>query len=262
MVSFDNESEKNASACQLSLQEKNKGILNGLLDNLAETKGVWREQPLTAFAALGESGNPKELMVVGRAVNSWTNKWHADDIKDPDVRSRIVDEAFAATEWHDGHPMRWVTARWGLRDRYSTKKSSFWRVVRAVVNGLEIANVTDLAWPSSICWSNLYKVSPHAGGNPSRRLAAAQLHSCIDMLEGEISEWQPRRILFLTGLNWARPFVRSFGWDLKLHNDIGEIEAKGIASAGAQIVIAPHPQGRREVRLTKSIVEAFLQKGQ
>ena len=103
----------------------------------------------------------------------------------------------------------------------------------------------------------IYKVSPHSGGNPFGRLAAAQLDMCIKILEIEVSDWQPRRILFLTGLSWAGPFVKGLGWNLEPRGSIGDLEAVGTTSTGVRFVVLPHPQGRREGRLVKSIVEAF-----
>ena len=44
---------------------------------------------------------------------------------------------------------------------------------------------------------------------------------------------------------------------MEIDADIGDPEAVGSTSAGVPIVVAPHPQGRREGGLIKSGVEAF-----
>ena len=73
------------------------------------------------------------------------------------------------------------------------------RVTRETVGRLGIADISTRSWPSTLCWTNLYKISPFAGGNPSRSLADAQLDKCIQILKIEVSDWKPRRLLFLTG---------------------------------------------------------------
>ncbi len=87
--------------------------LDQLLQVLSETKGQWRTTPLTLFAAVRGSEDSDELMVIGRAVNGWTFKWSADEVKDPEERQRILDRAYVPTEWNDGKPMLWVTDHWG-----------------------------------------------------------------------------------------------------------------------------------------------------
>lgn len=63
--------------------------------------------------------------------------------------------------------MLWVKDGWGATDRYNTKRSAFWRAVRGVVEGLGISDVEHDTWSSHLVWSNLYKLSPADGGNPS-----------------------------------------------------------------------------------------------
>lgn len=130
-------------------------VLRDLLESLAKSNGSWRKKPLTAFAGLGESGAPRELMVIGRAVNGWREKgWDADDLKNPEERSKILEDAYAPTKWRNGKPMRWVSHNWGSRERYNTKKSAFWRVVRATVDQLQMADVSEIE-VDPICWTGL-----------------------------------------------------------------------------------------------------------
>lgn len=239
------------------MYRRDKEVLSELLHILAETDGRWRTKPLTAFAGLRGSADLGELMVIGRAVNGWTQKWNAGDPKDADERIRIVDKVFRPTGWNDGRPMLWVTDHWMARDGCNTKKSAFWRVIRATVDRLGIADVSARSWPSTLCWTNLYKISPFEGGNPSKRLADAQLDKCIQILNIEISDWKPRRLLFLTGYSWAKPFLEGLGWEPDFDGHMEEVEAVGSTSSGARIVVAPHPQGRREGQLVAAIAEAY-----
>ena len=57
--------------------------LDQLLESLSVTAGRWRTTPLTLFAALRGSEDSDELMIIGRAVNSWVTKWTADGARDP-----------------------------------------------------------------------------------------------------------------------------------------------------------------------------------
>lgn len=231
--------------------------LDQLLRMLSKAEGRWRTNPLTLFAALRGSEDSDELMVIGRAVNGWTSKWNADDAGDPEERRRILGRAFAATEWNDGKPMLWVTDHWGGAKGYNTKRSAFWRVVRGSVGQLGIADVSTHAWPSTLCWSNLYKVAPFAGGNPSGSLARAQLEKCVQILRAEVAEWKPRRILFLTGHSWARQFLEGLGWKGQDVGHLRELESVGSISIGSRVVVAPHPQGKQEDRLIEEITEAL-----
>ena len=196
-------------------------------------------------------------MIIGRAVNGWMTRWTADGARDPEERQRVLDRVFTATEGKDGKPLLWVTARWEGSKSYDTKRSAFWRVVRGIVGRLGIADVSTKSWPSTLCWSNLYKVAPFAGGNPSASLAKAQREQCVQILQTEVSEWKPQRIVFLTGHSWAGPFLEGLGWKGQDVGHLRELEAIGSISIGSRVVVAPHPQGKREDRLIEEITEAL-----
>ena len=98
-------------------------VLWDMLQMLAYSDGQWRKKPLTAFAGLGEFGDSRGLMIIGRAVNGWRDEgWYADDLEDLEKRSKILEDAYAPTQWQNGHPMRWVSHNWGSRVRYNTQK--------------------------------------------------------------------------------------------------------------------------------------------
>jgi hypothetical protein len=228
-----------------------------LLQQVALAKGRWRGSPLTAFAALRGAEGSDALMVVGRAVNGWTHDWRAQDVSSASVREKVVKETFAPTVWHDGRPMLWVSERWGKTDGYNTRKSAFWRVVRSTVAGLGIADVQADAWPTSVSWSNLYKVAPAAGGNPTSALIDVQVATCVKILRQEIQTWSPRRVLFLTGRSWANAFLQALNFQPDSALPINPVEASGTLFNGARAVVVPHPQARSEKSLVAAIVRAF-----
>ena len=192
-----------------------KPLFRDLLHTLANTNGNWRSTPLTGFSCLRGDLYNNGLLIVGRAVNGWASTWTTDELRDETKVDALVEELYPTTSPTEC-PMMWVSDCWGKNDdNYNTKKSAFWRVGRAVVSDLSGECFDNCRWPSSISWSNLYKVSPGSGGNPSEPLADAQLAQCKKILEEEIIWLNPSQILFLTGWGWAQWFLP----DLQFAND-------------------------------------------
>jgi hypothetical protein len=158
--------------------------------------------------------------------------------------------------------MSWVTEHCGCaEDYYNTCRSAFRRVIRAVVSRLRIAKVDDNEdpWSSRLVWSNLYKIAPCDGGNPNSKLQKAQRDGCVRLLEWELQQYHPRRILFLTGW-WADPFLKG-AWEYR-EKPIAHffVEAVGRLKCGPHIatcVVASHPQGKNETDWENEVVNAF-----
>ena len=130
--------------------------------------------------------------------------------------------------------------------------SAFWRVIREVMKGLEIASEND-PWFSYLVWSNLYKVSPAEGGNPGNKLCCIQLKGCKSLFDTELDIYRPSRLLLLAGWDWARDFVTN---DCRTHNNAGFVEATG-RRRKTRIVVARHPQGKPEAEWVKDVLAAF-----
>lgn len=166
---------------------------------------TWKTEPppLTLSPArVGSSYSMhKELMVVGRAPNGWDLQIAPDALRDSDYRNDVVERAFNEI----GDPMDWLRTSWtGGGPGYRAQRSAFWRVAYAL-----LAKYTDVEpgnWHSNIAWSNLYKVAPWDGGNPSNRLCAVQLETARLLFNLEIRKFRPKRILIMAGWNWARDF--------------------------------------------------------
>jgi len=75
------------------------------------------------------------------------------------------------------------------------------------------AGADDVHWSSHLAWTNLYKVSPAAGGNPGAALQLAQRQSAIELLKLEVEQFAPRRVLAMTG-GLIDPFVDGLGLTL------------------------------------------------
>ncbi len=151
---------------------------------------------------------------------------------------------------------------WGNYDHdYNTRKSAFWRVIRKVVDELKIADVERPEWPSYLVWSNLYKFAPADGGNPSSTLCTIQLDECKSLLQKEIQTYRPKRIIFLTGIDWAEPFITALEVETATIPEQQYVEAVGKLDApqGLQscIVVAAHPQSKKENWWVGEVVDAF-----
>ncbi len=220
-----------------------------------------RTEAITGFLPMQGREYSGKLMVVGRAVNGWAEGIAPNQLcKDAErlEYARLVYSSVTENMENDC-PMSWVTAGWCATTRYNTRRSAFWRVIRAVVSRLNIADVDDREkpWSSHLVWSNLYKVAPVGGGNPNNSLRTAQFRGCVKLLRWELEKYQPRRILFLTGRCWADPFLEQAWNDRSVPNAHSFVEAGGHLTCGSQIatcVVASHPQGKNETNWVNDVV--------
>lgn len=212
---------------------------------------------ISAFLAMAGTAYDGGLMVIGRAANSWNDGICTDQLGSPDEAekyAKIVQESVSG----DGEcPMQWISANWGVKERYNTNRSAFWRCIRRVVHELGISDAGDPTWPSHLVWSNLYKVSPAAGGNPNNTLCEIQLSGCTQLLNLELRTYRPNRVLFLTGYDWAKPFLEAA--DFKEHERFHYAERTGTLQ-GAHCVVAVHPQGKSEDDWVRQVVRYFNRK--
>jgi hypothetical protein len=239
-------------------------LLDDVLTDVGESYKPRSDEKLTGLATAFGTMSRNGLMVVGRAVNGWQNSWTIDEVRNPERRAMILkdiertDSNQAAV---DNCPMAWVSKQWGNGEKDDTKRSAFWRCIRTVVHDLRIADESSTDWPSRLVWTNLYRIAPDKGGNPSQRLMNAQHASCRELLHAEIRSSDVERILFLTGLDWAYAFLPpldntcfsdTFGRHVHLHGEL-----KRCSGASVRVVIASHPQGKKETQWANEVCEAF-----
>jgi len=246
----------------LTFDDQEHAVLDRMLLNVAQKRALLgpSEMELASFAANKGMAYDGELMVVGRAVNGWFSSCQADWVVDA-ARKRIVDDTIDVGRSEDS--MLWVAEPCGTRgSQYNPKTSAFWRVVRAVVRELAIADVEDRNWPSCLVWTNLYKLSPEKGGNPSARLRRMQSAECLQLLELEIAEWKPKRVLMLTGRNWAKCLLDRLNVTETAYTSGKFVDFVGdlVSDEGkrsARIVVAKHPRSKPEAPLVQEVVAAF-----
>lgn len=137
-----------------------------LLTSILTLVGRGLVKPLEVTASLAMAGQHynRSLMVVGQALYGWTDSIMSQELANPDRAAHFAFRVRASVENPNGRcPMRWVTDTWDHPkpgETHTNKRSAFWRVVRGIVERLGIADTQDETWPSSLVWSNLYKVAP------------------------------------------------------------------------------------------------------
>jgi uracil-DNA glycosylase len=161
--------------------------------------------------------------------------------------------------------MSWLDTAWlrrGKSDKdesgYNARRSAFWRVNQKILAKLDITDAKD--WYHHLYWTNLYKVAPHSGGNPSNALIRAQQAACNDILKEEIKNQKPRRILMLTSKSWANLFIENNVVASEHKPLLKYIDFIGYWKNGdtsIPVVIAEHPQGRKEDLLASNVCNAF-----
>ncbi len=226
-----------------------------LLNSLEQSNYRNRTQALCCFSAQKGVLYNNNLMVVGRAVNDWDGEFQLDNIK-----TELLLEKLFPNSSSSNFPLEWVESSWGSSDGYNTKKSAFWRVIRELslnINQLD----SDDHWATKLVWSNLYKIAPSGGGNPSDSLSGYQFDACNNLLKAEIEEFQPKCIVFLTGINWFDRFL-SENITLKAVPGTKWVDASGVLNLNglaSKVVIAKHPQGKPESELINEIIEVLAE---
>lgn len=237
--------------------------LLSVLGSIAD--GSFRDGNLTAYMPRrgNLAGDNSPLMVVGRAVNGWGDQFAASDCNSPRRVDEIVAGAQGAAQDAHGDQMSWVRNNWREGDPtgYRTNSSAFWRVIRRIV--LEIVDdATDDDWSSYLVWSNLYKVSPASGGNPSTKLCNAQQAACANMLVREIEYFQPQMVLFLTGLDWLVGFEEALRIPYEPANATKQavVQQSGklqLESVTSQYVVCKRPERKPESAFVDQVLAAF-----
>lgn len=212
---------------------------------------------LTAFTASRGFSYAGEFMIIGRAVNG--NKefdFAPEELSDSTKRSDYLNRLFL----EDPRRLAWISLCWGRKrtEGYSPSRSAFFRVMRSVASRLGVIDITDPDWAQKLVYSNLYKVAPTKTGNPTVKLIRLQKAKCIDILKEEIVAWKPKRILFLTGMDWARDFLNGIGAFAISANQEDIFSGKlRIDSMTIDVVVAPHPMAKAEDPIVSGILSGF-----
>jgi hypothetical protein len=168
----------------------------------------------------------KGMLLVGRATNGWPPQFMLREGGKLEEVERIVAEAS-----NPGFGMEWVTdlsgpaAATGRANTYNTNMSPFWRTAHQVAEACKTIQHPE-KWSGSLAWSNLYKLAPANGGNPSWAQCSAQQKTCAELLKLEIEAFDPAVVIVVAGGDWWDPFNEALGKPTQPHD--GEyVEATG-----------------------------------
>lgn len=130
-------------------------------------------------------------MVVGRAAD----QQYIQVTKDDDKTLAAVAHQLNAL------PLESIGKKWrknwlGVKAR----QSPFWRVA------LHLSREWTGGDLGNMVWSNLYKIAT-PDVDPDENLRASQFDSCKELLLAEITFFKPKVVVFLTGMDWADPFL-------------------------------------------------------
>jgi hypothetical protein len=221
-----------------------------LLARVVAAPGI-RPRELALFWPKVGSCYDGDILVVGRAVNGWIDRWDLDQNADLATLAATARETGESTV--NGDQLGWVLDRWKRRDgAYDTSTSQFWETVRRVA----ISGHPDReeAWPSYVAWSNLGKLAPWSGGNPSSRLLGIQREHGPALLRREVDELAPCRIVALTGRSWFEPFATGLGLPVKWRDGLVQGVAEDVAR---RWVIAVHPMTRSPRAVADAVLGAL-----
>ena len=200
-----------------------------------ELAKIDRESEYETFCAQwGEEYKQGGVMFVGRAVNDWVTQ--GDRNTSGMFQDGSTNQAFARAD-----QMKWV------EDKQYYKVSAFWRVVKAIIQNTICAGND---WYKHAVWSNLYKLSPTGGGNPSNSLCKKQLEICIDIFKKEIETFDPKFIVCLSGIGWYYDFLCGLNNDTEpvvVHEETwGDYKATIYRIGNRYYIGSEHPQGKNE----------------
>ncbi len=189
------------------------------------------------------------ILFVGRATNGWS---HID----------LQDLPF-----NQSNQMKWVHDVWNAPEEDSTwtgAGSPFWRVIRRITSHFYPYKKECDKWYSHIAWSNIYKCSFTAGGNPTMRLMRETIKPCQRLLEVDLEMLKPKVVVMFTESNlssldepdrsWAGPFLKGF----KKYKSIeGECPLRIYRKGFMHVIVSERPECRPEDIRVQSIVAAI-----
>lgn len=230
------------------LKSRLKPLYENLISKLNFKSGLY------PFCIQWGSDFPKEkntgILFVGKATNGWLKSSSDVDLLFGDSKDSI----FARKD-----QMKWVSNLENNNDGYNTRKSAFWRIIKATTETL----YPKKEWYSIIAWSNLYKIS-FEKGNPNEKLKLAQKEYCKKILEEEINILSPKYVVFLTS-GWDKVFLKHLneGTDPIQENSIlwnEKYYSKSYTINNVTYISTKHPQGKNEEKHVKVITELINNK--
>ena len=242
-----------------------KSIYKELFSKEWKGKPVWegvRDKELTAAPCFSGDQYRREnvrLMIVGRAVNGWEV-----DFENCSSCEAAVKSVLEQTNRMDDFAKDYTVDEAGKKYFYA--KSSFLRMMKQMTAAFA---GTDENWQRRIAWSNLFKIAPRNGGNPSWKMIRDDIPLYRELLEQEIMLCKPNVVVFTTDMNFFDPYPGSKKYESFLplmKEEKPGIESKYICAAGSfakddsiKMIVCKRPERRPVSKLVQDIHEAYLQ---
>ncbi|MGN1249852.1 MAG: uracil-DNA glycosylase family protein [Candidatus Spyradocola sp.] len=199
-----------------------------------------------------------KLLLVGRAPNGWMQlDTSSCDAFARDAVDRTCSDHFSWIHCDQG---RLHNAPDENGHFYALSGSPFWRTSQRIWEALsgnpDFQNSEQLRWLDCIAWTNLYKLAPKDGGNPTETMKKKQLSACREILRAEIAYFKPTHILFVTGYRgWFEPFQDLFDADFSPVPQ--NVEAAAVTKNGLKIAVTCRPERRRESAYIEAVTQAL-----
>jgi hypothetical protein len=227
-----------------------------------------KEQHLTAAGPCRGKNYAGDLLLVGRAVNGWDSGWPRTEAAE---REWCVAQARTLLKngWSENGKcsLGWVVEDRG-HDRspegsptYNTNRSPFWQLARRTLESLRVVAPDEPSWSSALAWTNLYPVAPSDGGNPSESLCKGQFKTAAEFLKAQFRVLMPARSLWVTDVEWARPFLTAMGTTAGYENPSDPyVQWIGTVPAGdrqCRLVVCKRPEAVAREPMVEAVARGF-----
>jgi len=150
-------------------------------------------------------------------------------------------------------------------NKYRYANSSFHRLMRKLVSEF---TGDEQDWQKKLVWSNLFKIAPKNGGNPSLLMIRDEIPLYIELLKNEIRINKPDLVIFATNLNFFDPYKKNKKYasfrELVKEEDVKSESLKYICLAGTfienpdvKIIVSTRPEYRPVDIIVKQIREVY-----
>lgn len=222
--------------------EINEKLVDTYKELITTFVGLKTRSKITEFSVftpgIGKHYN-QSIMVVGQATNSWGD-CRLTLGSNNNLQSLILE----LKNVFNTKGLDWIDNPYG---------SPFLRTMDKLANAFnEKDNISNL---HKIVWSNLYKIAPTAEGNPRYKAKDIQLEYCKKILFQEIDIFQPKIVIFLTGIDWAGNFLKYEG--VKMHSEtFGNLVEATASISNSKLIVAKHPARKAEDKIIEEIIKA------
>lgn len=180
-----------------------------------------------------------KFIIYGQAQNKWTPNFHINEDFSPNILKKAIEWSNIPDDGNQ-NPIDWINKEWYKATRkygYHPHRSFFWKVSYKLINcynnGIKHLPDEDTKsldsddWCNYLIWSNLMKIAPADGGNPTGPDWNSQLTTAIKLFEEEISEINPAYVILLTNWDWAEAFINKPSYKIEKILNQKFIVAKG-----------------------------------